>query len=118
MGYHPSDKQDQAMDKTKEEHLLIDDRSYLTHFSKKFAERRPFEPVNPGKILSFIPGTVVEILVAEGDTVSKGDDIVILDAMKMKNRLKSHISGVVKSVNVNPGDRVSKGALLVQIEQA
>jgi biotin carboxyl carrier protein len=58
---------------------------------------------------------VVEILVSQGDTVKQGDDIVILEAMKMKNRLKSHLEGRVAAVNVNPGDRVIKGAVLVEI---
>jgi len=47
--------------------------------------------------------------------VKEGDDIVILDAMKMKNRLKSHIEGKVVAVNVSSGDRVAKGAVLVEI---
>jgi biotin carboxyl carrier protein len=47
--------------------------------------------------------------------VTEGDDIVILDAMKMKNRLKSHVSGKVTAVNVKPGDRVTKGMVLAEI---
>jgi biotin carboxyl carrier protein len=47
--------------------------------------------------------------------VKHGDDIVILDAMKMKNRLKSHVDGRVVAVNVKPGDRVTKGEVLVEI---
>ena len=47
--------------------------------------------------------------------MKEGDDIVILDAMKMKNRLKSHVEGRVIAVNVRPGDRVTKGAVLVEI---
>jgi biotin carboxyl carrier protein len=48
--------------------------------------------------------------------VNAGDDIVILDAMKMKNRLKSHVTGKVAAVNVKPGDRVTKGMVLVEID--
>jgi biotin carboxyl carrier protein len=47
--------------------------------------------------------------------VKEGDDIVILEAMKMKNRLKSHLDGRVVAVNVKPGDRVTKGEVLVEI---
>jgi len=54
-------------------------------------------------------------MVSVGDSVNEGDDIVILDAMKMKNRLKSHIAGRVAAVNVSPGDRVTKGKVLVEI---
>jgi biotin carboxyl carrier protein len=69
----------------------------------------------PGRITSFIPGTVLEVLVKAGDTVTEGQDIVIIEAMKMKNRLKSHVAGKVLSVNIKAGDRVPKGVLLVEI---
>ncbi len=103
------------MEERKEGRLIIDHTVYSTRISRRFAARKPYSPLAPGKIMSFIPGTITEVLVAEGDEVQAGDDIVILDAMKMKNRLKSHISGRVLSVNVKPGDRVTKGTVLVEI---
>jgi pyruvate carboxylase len=103
------------MEKKETERLTIDQTHYTTRLSPRYAGRKSYAPPVPGRISSFIPGTVVEVLVSEGDTVNEGDDIVILDAMKMKNRLKSHISGRVASVNVKPGDRVTKGAVLVEI---
>lgn len=108
-------KKDEVMEEQKEGRLIIDHTSYSTRISRRFAERKPYTPSEPGKIVSFIPGTVVEVLVAEGDEVKAGDEVVILDAMKMKNRLISHISGRVTSVNVQPGDRVAKGSVLVEI---
>ncbi len=99
----------------KREKLTIDQTEYTTRLSSRYTGRKPYAPPVPGRISSFIPGTVLEVLVQEGDTVSEGDDIVILDAMKMKNRLKTHVSGRVAAVNVKPGDRVSKGAVLVEI---
>ena len=52
-----------------------------------------------------------------GQDVKKGDELVILDAMKMQNRLKSAIDGKVKMINVKKGDKVSKGALILEIVQ-
>jgi len=95
--------------------LVIDHSSYTTRLSQRFVSRKPYEPPVPGRIQSFIPGTVTEVLVSPGDTVKEGDDIVILEAMKMKNRLKSHLDGKVVVVNVSPGDRVAKGDVLVEI---
>lgn len=95
--------------------LNIDQTHYTTRVSRRWAERKHYSPPEPGKIYSFIPGTVIEVLVRQGDAVSAGEDVVILDAMKMKNRLKSHISGKVISVNVKAGDRVAKGVMLVEI---
>ena len=103
------------MEKTGKEKLTVDHTEYTTRLIRRYTERKPYAPPVPGRISSFIPGTVVEVLVREGDAVHKGDDIVILDAMKMKNRLKSHIDGKVAAVNVKPGDRVAKGFVLVEI---
>jgi biotin carboxyl carrier protein len=103
------------MKENKEGRLTIDHTSYSTNISRRFAERKPYSPSEPGRIMSFIPGTITEVFVTEGDEVQAGDEVVILDAMKMKNRLKSHISGRVLSVNVKPGDRVAKGTVLVEI---
>lgn len=103
------------MEEKKVGRLTIDHTVYSTNISRRFAERKPYSPSEPGKIMSFIPGTITEVLVAEGDVVQAGDEVVILDAMKMKNRLKSHIPGRVLSVNVKPGDRVAKGTVLVEI---
>lgn len=103
------------MEERKEGRLTIDHTVYSTKISRRFEGRKPYSPLDPGKIMSFIPGTITEVLVAEGDEVQAGDDIVILDAMKMKNRLKSHVSGKVLSVNVKTGDRVTRGTVLVEI---
>jgi len=104
------------MEKRANDRLNIDHTWYTTRISQRHAARKPYAPADPGLISSFIPGTVVEVMVSVGDTVNEGDDILILDAMKMKNRLKSHITGKVTAVNVIPGDRVSKGAVLAVIE--
>ncbi|NLE34953.1 MAG: acetyl-CoA carboxylase biotin carboxyl carrier protein subunit [Bacteroidales bacterium] len=103
------------MEKRETGKLIIDHTGYTTSLSQRFVSRKPYAPPVPGRIQSFIPGTVVEVLVRPGDTVKEGDDLVILEAMKMKNRLKSHLEGHVVSVNVAPGDRVAKGVVLVEI---
>jgi len=104
------------MEKKEVGKLNIDHTLYTTRLSRRYAGRKAYTPPRPGRIYSFIPGTVIEVLVRQGDLVNAGDDIVILDAMKMKNRLKSHVTGKVAAVNVKPGDRVSKGMVLVEID--
>ncbi len=96
--------------------LNIGNRIYRTRISNKFAGRKPYKPVDPLVVVSFIPGTVDDILIKEGQRVKKGDILMIIDAMKMKNMLKSKIDGKVKSVSVNKGDRVSKGTVLLLLE--
>jgi biotin carboxyl carrier protein len=98
------------------EFLNIDTSLYQTRISKKFLNRKPYEPANPKIILSFIPGTVLNILIEQGQQVSKGEDLMILDAMKMKNKLKCPMDGKVKSIAVSKGDKVSKGTVLLELE--
>lgn len=63
-----------------------------------------------------MPSKVDEIKVAVGDVVSKGTEVVILEAMKMKTPMHAPIDGTVKSIAVAVGDRVKPGGLLMVIE--
>jgi biotin carboxyl carrier protein len=96
--------------------LNIDSSLYKTRVSRKFETREKYHPPDPKKILSFIPGTVLDIMVKEGDKVKKGEDLMILDAMKMQNRLKSSIAGKILKIHAVRGDKVSKGTLLLELE--
>jgi biotin carboxyl carrier protein len=96
--------------------LNIDSSLYKTRLSKKFIARKPYKPANQKSILSFIPGTVLEILVKEGQGVKNDDDLMILDAMKMQNKLKSKSDGVIKKIMVKKGDKVSKGTILLKLK--
>ncbi len=62
-----------------------------------------------------MPGLVLRLPVAEGDAVEEGDEIIILEAMKMEQPVKASCSGVVKSINVNQGDQVKAGQVLAEI---
>ena len=96
--------------------LNIDTSLYQTRISDKFINRKPYTPADPRIILSFIPGTVLEIFVKPGQSVSKGEILMILDAMKMQNKLKCSMDGKVKSIAVKKGDKVSKGTVLLELE--
>jgi len=63
-----------------------------------------------------MPGKVVRILAAAGQQVEKGDGVVVVEAMKMQNEIKSPKSGAVKSVNVEEGVTVNAGEVLMVIE--
>jgi biotin carboxyl carrier protein len=71
-----------------------------------------------GDLRAPMPGVVVEILAKEGQTVTEGDVLVIMESMKMKMQMRTLVSGQVKTVAVNPGQDVEKGDLLVAISQS
>jgi biotin carboxyl carrier protein len=96
--------------------LNIDTSLYQTRISTKFENRKPYKAADPRTILSFIPGTVLEIMIKPGQIVKKGDDLMILEAMKMQNRLKCSMDGKVKLISVKVGDKVSKGTVLLELE--
>lgn len=63
-----------------------------------------------------MPGMVLEVLVAEGQDVQKGDPLLILEAMKMENVLKAVGEGRVKAIKVQKGTAVDKNQLLIEME--
>lgn len=67
------------------------------------------------EIKTAMPGKVVRILVAEGDQVSRGDGVIVVEAMKMQNEMKSPKDGAVGRISVAEGDTVAAGDVLVVI---
>ena len=63
-----------------------------------------------------MPGLVLDILVEAGQSVNKGDNLLILEAMKMENIIKASGNGVVKNININKKDAVEKNQLLIEME--
>lgn len=69
-----------------------------------------------GTIKADIPGLVVEIKVTEGQTVRKGEPVIVVEAMKMQNELAAAIDGTVSGIPISVGDSVNPGDALVIIE--
>ncbi|MEI7500480.1 MAG: biotin/lipoyl-containing protein [Bacteroidota bacterium] len=89
---------------------------YRTTLTKKFANRTQYTPPDPRKVVAFIPGTIIKVLVKEGHKVKKGDTLLVLKAMKMDNHLLASINGTVKKVFVKQGEIVQKQYLLVELK--
>ncbi len=63
-----------------------------------------------------MPGLVLKVLVNEGDEVKKGDNLFILEAMKMENIIKAPADATIKAIKVKPTDKVEKGQLIIQFK--
>jgi biotin carboxyl carrier protein len=75
-----------------------------------------FDNLNAAKVNELkapMPGLVIDIVVSEGDVVKKGDPIIVLEAMKMENSIKSPTDGIIKKINVKKGVAVEKNQLLI-----
>jgi oxaloacetate decarboxylase alpha subunit/pyruvate carboxylase subunit B len=73
------------------------------------------EGVEGTKLLAPMPGMIIRYLKEVGDTVNKGETVVILEAMKMENALQAPADGSVKAINFSSGDSVAKDDVLCVI---
>jgi biotin carboxyl carrier protein len=100
--------------------LKINGRIYAVDLKDKFdllLEKMGMNNATAGKlnhIKAPMPGLIIELKVKVGDAVKPGDQLLILEAMKMENILKSQGDGTVKNVKVKKGDTVEKGQVLVE----
>ena len=68
------------------------------------------------EIRTAMPGKVVRVLVAQGSNVQKGDGVMVVEAMKMQNEMKSPKDGIVTAIRVKEGDAVGAGDILLVVE--
>jgi biotin carboxyl carrier protein len=101
--------------------VLVDGRNYHIHL---LDERRMrlgglqagIELQGRQRVSVPMPGKVIAVLVSEGDKVERGQGLVIVEAMKMENEVRSPINGEVKEVKVKAGDSLEAGATLLVVE--
>lgn len=94
--------------------LWVDEVNYRTTLTRKYTNKKPYEPPNLKRIKAFIPGTIREVFVKRRNKVKMNDDLLILEAMKMRNVIKAPIDGTIKSVNVKVGQAVAKDFILIE----
>jgi len=71
---------------------------------------------NNAGLVSGMPGKIVSVAVEEGQSVKKGDPLLVMEAMKMENEMKANGDVTIKSVLVKPGDNVESGATMIVFE--
>lgn len=92
--------------------VVIKDESVKTTVVSKMKA----DPTNPNQIGASMPGTVIRVIVEKGDKVSKGDHLMITEAMKMETTVQAPFDGIVKNIHVGSGEAIQPGDLLVEFE--
>jgi biotin carboxyl carrier protein len=98
--------------------IALENGIFETHVTRKFSLRKPYERQDPGVLKAVIPGLVTEIVTKAGNSVKKGDTLMILEAMKMLNRITAPHDGTVNAIYVSAGEKVTKGQVLIEVESA
>ena len=107
--------------------VLLDYRPFTVEYEGRLSGAAAPAPRTPaatpaarpgvkGGIAAQIAGKVLRLVAKQGDTVKQGDVLLILEAMKMENEIKSPADGTVKEIPVTEGQRVSEGDTLVVVE--
>ena len=73
------------------------------------------QPAGDNTVVSPMPGTVLKVYVTEGDTVKQGQQVLVLEAMKMENEIVAPKAGRIAALRVKQGDAVQGGAVLFEI---
>lgn len=94
----------------------IDSTNYETRLTKKFLNRKAFKKPDPHVLNAFIPGVIKKLYVSEGNSVDAGDQLLLLEAMKMENTVRSTLKGKIKKISVKEGETVIKNQLLIELE--
>ena len=95
----------------------------ILNVNKVFRLFRGFKPsgiakVSEGNLVTQMPGKVVKILVGPGAKVTKGQTLVILEAMKMENEIKSSVEGVISAIHIKEGQALEYGFLMMEVDKA
>jgi pyruvate carboxylase len=102
----------------KEQIIVVNGTEYLTTYNKKYINRKVWSEPNLNHIMSYIPGTIVDIQIKEGQVVEAGGIILTLEAMKMNNSIQMPFDGKIVKINVEKGQKIPKNFLMVEIEPA
>ena len=99
------------------EKFVLNGVEYETRLTDKWVNRKKWEEPNPYLLHAYIPGTIMEISVTEGQQVQEGETLLILQAMKMNNKLSAPFAGKIKKINVQVGDKIPKNTLMIEMEE-
>lgn len=109
-------EKEQKEEKQEFQKFSLDGDTYKTLLTKKWLTRKPYVENDPGKIISFIYGTIIKVFIKEGQNVKIGENLLILEAMKMNNVILAPFPGKISKLHVAAGDKVANKQLLIEIK--
>jgi pyruvate carboxylase subunit B len=96
--------------------FVVTARKYKTLLTNKYKNRPLWNKHESGEVYSTLPGTVIQLMATEGQDVKEGELLLILEAMKMMNRIVAPVSGTIKEILVKEGDKIGKAHLMIKID--
>ncbi|OIK12981.1 pyruvate carboxylase [Bacillus sp. MUM 116] len=91
--------------------VIIKDESIKT----TILSRRRADSTNVNHLGATMPGTIIKVLVQKGEKVSKGDHLIITEAMKMETTIQAPFDGIVREIYVKSGEAIQQGDLLIEL---
>lgn len=96
--------------------IIVQDCTYKTKLTTNYKNRKKWEAKNPNHIIVTLPGTIRKIEVKIGQKVEAGEELLILEAMKMLNKIVSPKNGTIKKINIEVDQAVPKGYVMIELE--
>lgn len=96
--------------------LETENGAYQTTLTNKYRKKNKWTAPDTKLVVSYIPGTITQIIAKKGQLVKKGEPLLTFNAMKMANTYAAPIEGIVEDILVEPGQPVPKGAALIKFK--
>jgi len=94
--------------------LMVEGECYKTNLIPKYENRKKWVKENPNIMKSFMPGTIIKVLVSPGQEVKAGEEMIIIDSMKMRSHILVPFNGIIKEVNITDGQQIPKGYSMIE----
>jgi biotin carboxyl carrier protein len=96
--------------------LVVQGTKYRTLYTTKYTNRKKWVYPDEKLIMSFIPGTIIDIFIEKGQEVKEGDKALVFEAMKMMNTVTIPYDGIIKKVHIEKDQRMPKGIVMFEFE--
>ncbi len=94
----------------------LEETTYKTKLTKKYKNRKKWKAIDEKEIRAFLPGTIMEVKVKAKDKVKEGDLLLVVESMKMMNKIFAEFDGTIKNVLVKEKQAIPKSELLIEFE--